>query len=558
MLLDAVFTNARVTTLDPSRPTATSVGVLGGQIVGLDEGLDGCRARVVHDLGGASVVPGFQDAHAHLSARGQQLQKVDVSPASTPTLAAVYEAIHRHAETLPPDAWVQAAGYDDSKLDASADREGLDAAAGGRPVFVLHTSLHAGVLSTEAIRRLGYADPRDLPDVDNGWIERRDDGDPTGVVAERALSLVHAVLRPAPFEDHVEAIVLGAQASLAEGLTSVTEPGIGGGLTGNGPADLAAYQEAVGRGRVGLRMTVMPELSTLHELSGAHADDVVGRFGLDLGLRTGLGDDWLRVGAVKVFADGALTSRTAALRDDYLDRAGERGLFLDDPQALREQIVAAHRAGWQVATHAIGDAAVDLVLDTYEQAQREHPRPDARHRIEHCGMVHDDQIPRLVALGVVPVPQARFLSELGDAYLTVLGEHRGPLLYRQRSLVDAGLVVPGSSDCPVVDGAPLKGIQALVTRELPDGRVLAPAERLTPLEALRAFTTSAAWADHQEHRRGRLAPSFLADLVVLSDDPQAVDPSHIQDIEVLATVVGGEVRHGSVDRLRGGTEHRRV
>jgi predicted amidohydrolase YtcJ len=549
--LDALFIHGRFTTLEPARPTASRLGVIGGRIVGFDDDLDGCDAAIVHDLLGAPVVPGFHDAHHHLSGRGQQLQGCDVSPAAAPDLAALYRCIRDHAVGLPEDAWVVAAGFDDSKLDARPTREGLDAAAAGRPVWVTHASHHQGVLSTAGIRRLGFDDPRELPELDGGWVERREDGDPTGAIAERTLELVHDVLRPVPFEDFVHAIGLGADAALAEGLTSITEPGISGRLTGNDTSDLAAFLTARERGRLGVRVTVMPEISALHALlSGpaerARSGRVPGRFGLDLGVRTGLGDDDLRIGGVKLFADGALTSCTARLREDYLDRPGKRGLALTDPDLLRDQIAAAHRAGWQVATHAIGDAAIDDVLAAYEEAQRRWPRTDPRHRIEHCGMTHDEQIARLRDLGVIPVPQARFLTELGDAYVTVLGRERADAtLYRQRSFLEAGIELPGSSDCPVVDGAPLRGIDALVNRVLPDGSVLGAEESLTPEQALRAFTLGSAHADHQETRKGSLRVGKLADLVVLGDDLFTVAPTTIGDIEVLATVVGGEVRHGA-------------
>ena len=546
MRLDVLFVDGRFTTMDAARPTATRLGVVGGQIVGLDDDLDGCRAIVVHDLRGAAVVPGLHDAHHHLSARGQEQQGCDVSPASAPSLTALYERVRAHAAGLPDDAWVLATGFDDSKLEARPTREGLDDASGGRPVWVTHASHHLGVLSTQGIRRLGFADPRELPDLDGGYVERRDDGDPTGAIAERTLELVHDVLRPRPFEDFVEAIGLGADAALAEGLTSVTEPGIAGRLTGNGALDLDAFLTARERGRLGVRVTVMPEISALRPLPTGPDEDVRGRLGLDLGVRSGLGDDDLRIGGVKLFADGALTSRTAWLREDYLDRPGERGLATTDPDVLHDQILDAHRAGWQVATHAIGDAAIDRVLDAYEEAQARWPRRDPRHRIEHCGLTDDAQIARVRDLGVVPVPQGRFLTELGDAYVSVLGGERAEArLYRQRSFLAAGIELPGSSDCPVVHGAPLRGIDALVNRVLPDGRVLGAGESLTPHQALRAFTVGSAHADHQEHRKGSLGVGTLADLVVLGDDPLTVDPTTIGDIEVIATVVGGEVRYGA-------------
>jgi predicted amidohydrolase YtcJ len=543
MHLDVLFRDGRITTMDPSRPRARAVGVLGGLVVGLDEELDGCTAEVVHDLHGAPVVPGLHDAHHHLSGRGQDLLRCDVSPATVASLDALYAEVARYAASLPADAWVLATGYDDTALGGHPTRAALDAAAGGRPVWVAHASHHAGVVSTEAIRRMGFADPADLPDVPGGLVARDAEGTPTGLLAERALDRLHALIRPAPADEFLRAIEVGAAAALADGLTSVTEPGVAGTLTGNAATDLAAFQAVRDRGRLGVRVTVMPELAALHPLDGAAPGDEP--FGVDLGLRTGFGDDHLRVGAVKVFGDGALTARTAALRADYTDRPGERGLLQLDPAALRERIVAAHLAGWQVATHAIGDAAIDAVLDAYEEAQRRSPRPDARHRIEHCGLVHDDQLSRFRGLGVVPVPQGRFLTAFGDGYLAAIGPERERLLFRQRAFLDAGLELPGSSDCPVVDGSPLAGIEALVTRRLPSGRVLAPQERLTVSQALRAFTLGSAYADHQEDRKGSLGRGKLADLVVLSDDPHVVDPDRIGAIEVVVTVVGGEALHGA-------------
>jgi predicted amidohydrolase YtcJ len=540
--IDALFVNGRFNTLDPKRPAASSLGVVGGIIVGFDEELQGCTADVRYDLGGAYGVPGFNDAHHHISARGQDLQKCDVSPTAVHDLAALYARVAEHAAALPADAWVLATGYDDSKLDTPPTREGLDAVSGGRPVWMMHCSHHSGTINTEAIHRMGFSDPRDLPDVDGGFVQRLADGYPTGFIAERSVDLVTALLRPIPQEALIAAIARGNNAALADGLTSVTEPGICGTLTGNGPTDLDAFLTAVERGLLTVRTAVMPEISALHHLGTPDG----AAFGLDVGLRSGMGDDQLRIGPVKAFADGALTARTAAMSEDYADRAGWRGFLLEDETALRDKIIAAHCNGWRVATHAIGDAAIDAVLDAYEQAQRLMPRPDVRHRVEHCGVASDRQIDRISRLGVIPVPQARFLSELGDEYLRAVGEERGQLLYRQRSFLDAGIELPGSSDCPVVNGEPIKGIHALVNREIPGDRTLNPAEALTPAQALRAFTYGSAYAERQEHRKGTLSRGKLADFVLLSDDVLTIDSTRIGEVEVVATVVGGAVRHGRV------------
>jgi hypothetical protein len=284
----------------------------------------------------------------------------------------------------------------------------------------------------------------------------------------------------------------------------------------------------------------MPVSNSLHTIGG-HADDQA-RLGLDLGIRTGLGDDWLSIGPMKVFTDGSLIGHTAAMTQDFADTPGNRGYLQGDRSSILDTIVAAHRSGWRVAAHAIGDAAIDLALDAYERAQQLAPRPDVRHRIEHYGVSRPDQLARTAALGVVPVPQGRFIGEIGDGMLRALGE-RSRYAYRLRSLADAGLVVPGSSDRPVVDGRPLRGIHDMVNRRTDAGVPFAPEEALTPAEALRAYTWGSAYASKQEHRRGSVRAGRLADLAVLTDDPTAVDPSGIADIGVVATMIGGVTRH---------------
>ncbi|MDR2566740.1 MAG: amidohydrolase [Bifidobacteriaceae bacterium] len=543
MILDVVFVNGRFATLDPERPSATTLGVFNEMIVGLDAEVANLAARRVIDLGGAHVVPGFHDAHHHLSARGAGLSCCDVSTAAVASLDDLYGAVAKYAQALGPDEWVVGTGYSDAALGSHPVREALDAAAGGRPVFLHHASGHGGTLNSEAVRRIS-GDPDRLSDVDSGFVERRPDGTVTGFVAERAVEPVNAILRPTTSAAFTRAIERACAAALADGLTSVTEPGVSGRVTGNGPADFAAYQALHDQKKLGLRVTVMPELPALHRIPGTESD--LPGFGLDLGIRSGLGDDWLRLGPVKIFSDGALTSRTAALTCCY-EHSAAKGVLHHDPDALREAILSAHLAGWQIATHAIGDAAVGAVIDAYARAQAAFHRPDARHRIEHCGMTDQAAIGRMAELGLIPVPQGEFLTLSGDDYIDAVGPERAETLYRQRSFLEAGIEVPGSSDCPVVRGRPLDGIQALVRRRAPSGVILGPAERLTTAQALRAYTYGSAYAEKSELRKGRLTRGRLADFTVLSDDLLAVSEEAISDLEIVATVVGGQVRHGAAN-----------
>jgi predicted amidohydrolase YtcJ len=324
---------------------------------------------------------------------------------------------------------------------------------------------------------------------------------------------------------------------LSEGVTSCQEAGVGGILGTAEPLELAAYQRARAEGRLRVRVTLMASVDALHGLVH-HADDGA-PFALDLGLHTGFGADWLRIGPTKIFADGSLMGRTAAMFDDFEGEPGNNGYFQMPEDRLHELILAAHRSGWQVATHAIGDRAVSSVLDAYEEALRRHPRDDHRHRIEHAGVCRHDDVARIARLGVIPVPQARFISEIGDGMLDAIGPTRAGDCYRERSFLDAGITLPGSSDRPVVNGAPLLGIHDLVNQRTGSGRSFNSHEALTVEEAIAAYTIGSATAAFDEVRKGSIEPGKLADLVVLDRDLTSLEPDGIAETEVLATMVGG-------------------
>ncbi|MDY7105651.1 MAG: amidohydrolase [Actinomycetota bacterium] len=371
-----------------------------------------------------------------------------------------------------------------------------------------------------------------------GIVQRDPDGTLTGLLQEQAQQFVLDQRLPDAVDHMAAALAAASDHYLTEGITSCQEAGIGTGLVGRSPRQLAAFQQARDDGRLKVRVTAMVAMESLHRLDG-HVDDPEG-IGLDLGLRTGLGDDRLRVGAVKIFADGSLIGRTAAMVDDFADAPGNRGYFQMDEGDLREAVIGAHRAGWQVAVHAIGDRAVSTVLDCYEEALALAPRANHRHRIEHCGICRPEDVARIAALGVIPVPQGRFVNEIGDGMAAALGPERTTWCYRQRSFLDAGVVLPASSDRPVVQGAPLLGIADMVNQRTGSGAAFNPAEALTPLEALRAYTLGSAVASFAEDRKGSITPGKLADLAVLDRDLTAIDPEGIAETRVLATYVGGE------------------
>ena len=547
-MTDLALVNANVLTMDEARPRASAVAIAGGRIEALDTSLDRLNeADRVVDLRGATVLPGFHDAHNHMIGFGMSLAEVDLRSSVAGSLDELYAAVARRAETTAPGDWVVGAGYDQNKLGAHPHRDALDRAAPGRRVWLRHTSGHMCVVNSLVLAAFGIdAAATDFP---GGRVVTDDGGRPTGLLEERAQLLVGSLVYPYPLAELTQAISRAAEQYLKEGVTSCTEAGIAGGWVAHSPAELAAYQAARDAGRLGVRVELMAAGEVLHPLGAHPADNLVA--GLDLGIRTGFGDDWLRLGAVKIFADGSLVGRTAALIDPYAGDGDNCGYLQADAADLQATIIAAHRSGWQVATHAIGDLAIDVVLDAYERALEAYPRRDPRHRVEHFAVVQPRQVARAAGLGVIAVPQGRFATELGDGMLAAVGPARHGWLYRQRSLLEAGMVLPGSSDRPVVSGAPLLGIADMVNRRTASGAPFNPGEAITAQQALYAYTRGSAYASRQEHVKGSIAPGMLADLVVLSEDPTAVSPERIAEVAVLATIVDGQCRYdaGALDGL---------
>ena len=542
MRVDTIFTHARIRTLDPERPSASRVGVLNGRIVGFDDDLHGVDADHVVDLGGQPVLPGFHDAHHHLSLTGFRLASLNLRPGVVNSLAELYEAVRSHAEGLAPDAWVRGSGYDQNFLEGHPTAEDLDRVAGGRPVILEHVSGHMMVANTRAFELAGYSGREGFPQIAGGGIHRDAQGRPEGLLQESAMAPLLALVRPVALDEVQRNLGLASDQALSYGLTSVTEPGIGEiRMVGNSPLDYHAYQSAVEQGQLRVRTTLMPYITVLHPFTDLPDK---GMLGLDLGIRTGLGDDMLRVGPVKIVADGSFIGRSAAMHACFHGEDDNFGVLLHEPDQLHDYIVGAHRAGWTVATHAIGDRAIGHVLDAVEQAQKIAPRPDVRHRIEHFALASDADIARAARLGVIPVPQGVFVSDFGDGMAAAVAEDRRDDIYRVKSLADAGIVLNGSTDSPISDANPLVSLRDMVLRRTGSGQVLGERERVSVDEAVRAYTSGSAYAVSQEGDKGMLRVGMLADFVALSDDLYEIAPERIADQQITATVVGGEVMFG--------------
>ncbi|WP_336659915.1 amidohydrolase [Leucobacter sp. USHLN153] len=547
MQLDLILTAREVLTMDPARPTATSVGVINGRIVGFDEEIAGLDAARTLDFGDACVTPGLIDAHCHTAWWGLGLASIDLSVLRG--LDALYAEIEAEVARLDAlgdsDAWVHGTGFNQAHHGgAFPDIARLDDITGDRPMYLRHTSGHASITNTATLRLVGALEPG-FENPTGGVVVRDAEGAPTGLVEEAAQGLVQGLLLPYSTERLVEALEAATSRYAAQGITSFSEAGVGGGWIGHSPIEVTAYQAAAERGRLHARAQLMPAIDALRPLSG-HAADFAGEgegAGLDLGVRAGFGDDLVRFGHVKVFLDGSLLGATAAVTEDYCGHDHNTGYLLDEPAVYRERALGAYRAGWPLALHAIGDAAIDLALDLIEEAQDRYGRRDVPCRVEHFGIARPDQVERAGGLGVAVTPQAGFISAFGAQMAERVGEEREAWLYRGRSVIDAGIILAGSSDLPVADNDLRRGMQAAIDRRTEAGTVLAPEEAITPEEALRTHTEWAARATGQLADKGTLERGKLADFAVFSASP--LTAPRVADLDVVATVLGGELSYDS-------------
>lgn len=524
-----ILYNGRVVTLlDPEpSPAPTAVAIAGERVayVGDDAGARAraaAGARLV-DLAGAVVVPGLIDSHAHLPGLGNALVWLDLRGAAS----AAEVADRVRAAAAASDGWILGRGWDQNAWPGQEfpTRALLDAAAPGRPVLLRRVDGHAAWVSSAALAAAGVTEA--TPDPAGGRLLRDADGRLTGVLIDNGVDLVgRAVPEPSPAERR-RRLDLAVAHCLALGLTGVHDAGA--------DADqVARYQELDAAGGLGLRLYVMlaDDQPTLDALLPA------GPWTSPSGLLT--------VRAVKLYADGALGSRGALLLADYADDPGNRGLAVTTPERLAEVAAAAGRAGFQVCTHAIGDAANRRVLDVYARVQRELGLRDPRWRIEHAQILAPADIPRFAELGVIAAMQPVHCTSDMDWVPARLGEARVAGAYAWRSLLASGARLCFGTDFPVEAADPLPGLYAARTRARPDGTPAGgwlPGERLSGREALALYTAGSAYAQFREHELGRVAPGFLADLTVLSGDPAACPPEELPGLRALLTIVGGAVRY---------------
>ncbi len=527
-----LYLNANVLTMNPAQPTAEAVVVEYERIVfvgSIAEARTHARpgARTI-DLAGQTLIPGFNEAHNHMITFGLTLVQVDAGYPAIRSIAAMMAAFAERTSTTPDGVWVRGRGYDDNKLAERRHptRQDLDAFVPNHPAIVTNASGHMSVVNSRALELAGVG--RDTPDPQGGHIVCDEHGEPTGLLQETAQELVTAYIPPPSATDLREAVRRCCKAYAAAGITSSQDASS---ITAE---EIAAYQEARSAGQLLLRTNLMIRDNLLPHLAG-------------LGLRSGFGDDRLRIGPIKFFSDGSLIGRTAAVTEPFLadPRDDNLGLEMMPQEELDQRVWLAHSAGFQVATHAIGDRAIGMVLDAYERALARLPRADHRHRVEHCGILRPDLIGRLRDGKFLAVSQPIFVSEYGDGFLRHLGEERLRLTYPFSTLIDAGITLVFSSDCPVSAFQPLKGIRDAVCEQTGSGAPYVPAEAISVEEALHAYTVAGAYASFEERIKGQIAPGMLADFAILAADPRQVDPHTLAELPVTMTIVGGETIYES-------------
>lgn len=529
--MDLILRNGNIITMDALDSRASALAVKWGKIfrVGHDDDLHqlGHADTMVLDLEGRTVLPGFIDTHNHLSFYGYLVSSADCRAASgLESIDDLLQRLREEADKTPVGQWVKGWGYAHYHLkdNRPVTRKDLDRVSTEHPIVLIHVSCHAGVANSKALEVFGYS--KETPNPPGGELRRDPDtGEPNGILEESALmdkfsALFMQETTSWSLEQRVRMIEGAVRHYNQAGITSLHEALVL-------PQTLKLYQDMDGFGRLNLRVYTMNIDFTAQPL-------------LDAGITCGYGTPMVKVGPIKMLLDGGMSNRTAAVSTPYLG-TNETGIFLIAPDRISSNVHKFHQAGYQIATHAQGDAAIGRLLDAYESVLGPKSDNPLRHRIEHCGNIKEEQIGRAAAMNLLVSSQPMFLSVLGDGFLEAFGPERAHRLYPYRSLIDRGIRVAGASDSPVAPALPLMGIRDAVLRQTSSGAEIGKAEGLSVREAIGLYTSEAGYFSFDEENLGTIEPGRQADFVILDRDITAIPAERITDARVLMTIVGGRV-----------------
>jgi predicted amidohydrolase YtcJ len=533
--VDLAVLNARIYTVDPRLPQAQAFAVQNGRFVAVGgnaeiKSLTGKRTQII-DAGSMTVVPGFNDSHNHASGNTLLYEVLVGNPYDVEfvTIASIVEKLRAKAQKTPPDTWVQGFFFDDTKVkdNRPLTASDLDQVSQDLPVMVQHRGGHTAFYNHKALQMAGVT--ASTPNPPGGTYDKDASGELTGRVTDNARPRIDAVGKQAVYSGE-EALKRDR-----EGLAYISKQFVRFGLTSvcHASGNLFALQQVRDSGDLLHRVS--------YEADGPQLEAMMAG-----GMATGLGDEWIRLGATyEHFSDGSFSERTMAMSTAYPGSAsGYKGNVTESQEALNAWCERVHRAGIQLNCHANGDVAIDHVLLAYERALRLMPRPDARPKITHCTLINDDLVRRIKALGAVPALFTSYPYYNPDKF-HFYGEELMKRCMAFRTLLDAGIPAAAGSDFDPGPFSPLMGMQGMVTRTGWNGETWGANQRVTVAEALQIYTLNGAHATHEERVKGSITPGKYADFVVLAEDPHSVDPSKIKDIKIMRTVTGGVTRYQS-------------
>lgn len=526
---DLIIRNAKIWTVDKSHPTAQAVAVLGDRIVAVGsdrevEAWRGARTQII-DASGKLLLPGFNDAHVHFVDGGLALDRVQLNDAASAGEFA--RRIGERVKQTPKGEWVTGGDWDETKWTPAAmpTKDLIDPFTPDTPVFVGRYDGHMALANSVTLRLAGIT--AQTPDPPGGVIVRDAQGNPTGALKDAAMDYVYKVAPPLSPDERLRAVKRALAHAASLGVTSVQH-------MNPEYADVAVYSELLERGELTARIYAAPLITGV--------DDQV-----KIGIRHAFGGPYLRIGALKAYADGSLGSSTAYFFEPFSNQPNNHGLLSDEmhPVSLmRERMMKADAAGLQLCTHAIGDQGISIILDLYSEVVKAHGERDRRFRIEHAQHMAAKDFDRFAQLHVIASMQPYHAIDDGRWAEERIGRNRASRTYAFRTFMDHGVRLAFGTDWNVAPLNPMLGLYAAVTRATLDGKNphgWFPEQKLTVEEAVEAYTMGSAFAEFQEMDKGSITPGKLADMVLLSTDIFTIDPAKIRDVRVLKTFVGGKM-----------------
>ncbi len=511
-----IILNAHIVTLDPKKPVAEAIAINENRVVAVGSNKEvstyANKKTQVINAKTRTVVPGFVDCHVHMTSFGLSLQNLDLR--DTGSIKEAQQKLEAYAKKYPWKKWILGRSWDQDRFSEKRypTRWDLDDAINDKPVFLTRVCGHIAVANSKALQ---LADVTNKTTIGNGKIDLdKKTGEPSGILRENAIKLVSKAIPKPSQKELEEACILACEKAIEAGLTSVH-------WMLESAEDMRMIQKLNSEGKLPLRVILGIPVQSLEELA-------------TLGLMTGFGNAKVKLGFVKILTDGSLGGHTAALEEPYQDRPQTKGIMLYEQEELKKLVLKAHKAGLQLAIHAIGDHAFGSVLKAFENLGKSTILKNRRHRIEHCSVLNPTLIERMKKLGLIASVQPHFVKS--DFWVNDrVGKKRARWVYPFKALIDEGITVVSGSDCPVEPINPILGIWAAASRES------FPEERLTVKESLKTYTLNAAYASFDEDKKGSIEVGKLADLTILSKDLLTIPIDDIKSINVEMTITNGKI-----------------